>query len=169
MKVIHEETPKRPAVEPCGQCPINSQCCSRGIEVHPAQVELIETLPLAFPKPWFTERPLDWHDGTGERHSTTVTSRGCIFLTDDLMCGIHRYCLENGLDVKKYKPYDCVEYPFLHGKLNSDYPIFCGVYFGEPVPEVSKKYTAVLQAKKAAAQKTTVQPVVTQSASQGPR
>ena len=131
MGVIFESTPARPAVEPCGNCPVGSQCCSRGIEVHASQVPLIESLPIPIAKPWFTKRPLDWKDGTEVRHSTVVTEKGCIFLADDLKCTIHRYCIENGLDVNKYKPTDCIDYPYVRGKLNPDYPIFCGVYFGE--------------------------------------
>ena len=139
MKVI-QETPPRPAVEPCGQCPVGAQCCSRGIEVHATQVKRIETLPLPIPKPWFTERPLDWKDGTEVRHSTVVTEKGCIFLTDDLKCAIHRYCIENGLDVKTYKPTDCIDYPYVRGKLAPDYPIFCGIYFGEPIAAANARY-----------------------------
>ena len=137
-----QETPARPTVEPCGQCPVNAQCCSRGIEVHVSQVKLIETLPLPIAKPWFTERPLDWQDNTELRLSTLLTKKGCIFLTQDMKCSIHSYCLENGLDVATFKPRDCIEYPYLRGKLNSDYKIFCGIYFGEPIPEHAKAYVA---------------------------
>ena len=65
---------------------------------------------------------------------TVVTEKGCIFLTEDHRCGIHRYCLEHGLDVTRYKPVDCVSYPFLPEgeQLSEFYPALCGIYFGEP-------------------------------------
>ena len=93
----------------------------------------IETLPLSIPKPWFTDQTIDWEDGTGQNRSTTVTRRGCVFLTEDFKCAIHRYCLEHGLDVKTYKPNDCISYPFMGGELLDDYQAFCGIYFGEPL------------------------------------
>ena len=126
--------PVKPVVEPCLECPIHAKCCSRGVEVRPAQRELIESLPLPFPKPWFTHRPVDWGDGSGEHFGTVVTEKGCIFLTEDHRCGIHRYCLEHGLDVTRYKPVDCVSYPFLPEgeQLSEFYPALCGIYFGEP-------------------------------------
>ncbi len=128
----------KPKVEPCLKCPLEAKCCNRGVEVNEEQKELIETLNLTIPKPWFTEQWVDWLDESGPNYSSLVTANGCIFLTKDKQCAIHAYCLEHNLDMKQYKPFDCLEYPYVDGEPADNYESLCGVYFGEEVPKKPK-------------------------------
>ncbi len=107
-------------------------CCSYGADVSADNVTRIEAHAPALEayldiprEKWFTGVMTDDPEFAGGRHTRTQvkqTPRGnrCVFLNRETRgCGIHSYCLENGLDYHTLKPLVCWLFPitFDNGQL----------------------------------------------------
>ncbi|WP_394823866.1 DUF3109 family protein [Pendulispora albinea] len=105
----------------CMECTFcNDTCCQYGVGIDLdnrarilAHAEGLRPYVAAPASEWFLDEEYTDSDFPGARAvDSKVVGRGCVFLRPDARgCGIHAYCLDNGIDPYSVKPVYCSLFP----------------------------------------------------------
>ncbi|HVV64620.1 MAG TPA: hypothetical protein VHC42_04075 [Rhizomicrobium sp.] len=110
----------------CGFCA--DQCCSYGVDIDAANALALKDLGADFEafvgaprEGWFADETFEDPEFPSGRYTRTQVRGGHCVFHDNVGrgCRIHAYCLERGLDYRRYKPLVSILFPltFDHGRL----------------------------------------------------